>query len=417
MRDGGGSQVYTNLNCQQQDYEIRQGTRRPTTASPPAGQSLREKLRDALKKDAAQSAQANKIADRISDAKDRAEEALRRGIHATNADSRARAKRDYTTAMKDLSKAYGDADLPISEEQRADWQRMKQQSIADLQTKAAQAFAPLAPTQTASAAPRRALDLNIVEFCEPQIAGQRLRDCYQLPRRGLSCVKVFKNDRGDEVWKDIQETCVRADLLEKRNEHFNRLDAARPSTPQIKAVTDLPPECRSQLSALLDGAQKKDGGKAHAAYAALRAQCEDGIRKLAQAANAHLPERRLNSRASAALAEAMNRQPGQTTFSSGTSSGGSRHAANNVPAYDVDEVIDLGIGILGLLNGAAGLQANRAVRDGQTPAVRQPTSTYGQGAAPPYQAPRIARAISPARGRRRASVRIRHGALPLTAFK
>lgn len=59
----------------------------------------------------------------------------------------------------------------------------------------------------------------------------------------------------------------------------------------------------------------------------------------------------------------------------------------SMPDVDLDEVIDLGIGVLGLLNGIAGLQANRPVYT-PTPTVRQPTSTYGQGAPPPYQAPR-----------------------------
>jgi len=59
----------------------------------------------------------------------------------------------------------------------------------------------------------------------------------------------------------------------------------------------------------------------------------------------------------------------------------------SMPDVDLDEVIDLGIGVLGLLNGIAGLQANRPVY-APTPTVRQPTNTYGQSPPPPNPAPR-----------------------------
>lgn len=159
------------------------------------------------------------------------------------------------------------------------------------------------------------------------------------------------------------------------------------STAQSVAISELSTRCKSQLEALLVGTQKKDREKVHAAYAALRAQCEDGIRKLAQAAKTRLPERRLSSRASAALAAAMNRQPGQSPSASGDRSG-SRAAANTAPAYDIDEVIELGIGILGLLNGVANLQPNRPVFNVPAPAVRQPTNSSGRSAPPPSPAPR-----------------------------
>jgi hypothetical protein len=159
-----------------------------------------------------------------------------------------------------------------------------------------------------------------------------------------------------------------------------------PRTAHSAAISELSSQCKSQLKALIVGSEAKDRDKVHAAYAALRTQCDEGIRKLAQAANARLPERRLSSRASSALAAAMNRQPSQSTFNSGDRSGspngGSRPASNSAPAYDIDEVIELGIGILGLLNGVASLQPSRAATT-----VRQPTNTSGRNAPPPTPAP------------------------------
>ena len=55
-----------------------------------------------------------------------------------------------------------------------------------------------------------------------------------------------------------------------------------------------------------------------------------------------------------------------------------------MPDVNLDEVIDLGIGVLGLLNAAAGIQNSRPVYT-PTPVARQPTTTYGQPAPPPKQ--------------------------------
>ena len=54
-----------------------------------------------------------------------------------------------------------------------------------------------------------------------------------------------------------------------------------------------------------------------------------------------------------------------------------------MPDVNLDEVIDLGIGVLGLLNAAAGIQNSRPVYT-PTPVARQPTTTYGT-APPPKQ--------------------------------
>jgi hypothetical protein len=54
-----------------------------------------------------------------------------------------------------------------------------------------------------------------------------------------------------------------------------------------------------------------------------------------------------------------------------------------MPDVNLDEVIDLGIGILGLLNAAAGIQNSRPVYT-PAPVARQPTTTYGT-APPPKQ--------------------------------
>jgi len=387
-----GSQVFTSENCNKQDYEVRQGARKGDAKRPSgpgaSDRSLRDRLRDALRQKEAQSGQADQIAERITKARERAEEALRRGKDAADDASRAKAQRDYTRAMQDLGKAYADADAFVAPGNRPEWQSLKQQSIAALEAEAADAFAPVGMTQSAAAP---SVNATTFEICEPESAGQRVRTCYQVPRRGLSCVKVHKNSSGDVVWRDPQERCERADVLEARNAYFNRLEATRPQSPSADTgPAQLPDRCRVHLKALLDGAQAKNGGKAEAAYAALRAQCDAHIRKLAEAANARLPERKLNSRARGALAEAMNRQPGDAGLGrgSGSSGRGPAQVAAAGPDYDVNEVIDLGIGILDLLNGAAALQSARTVPQAPLPAVRPPTQAYGQGAPPPYQAPR-----------------------------
>lgn len=379
-----GSGVYTSDCSKLQDYEIRQGAKKPATArpgSPAPSETLREKLRRALKVREAQSAQASKIADRITDAQNRAKDALRRGQEAVNPETRAKAKLDFARAMKDLSAAYNDADALIASDKKSDWNQIKQTSIADLEKRATQAFA--VETASVAQAERPSPDASF-EHCESVAPSQGVLTCYQAPRRGLSCKKVHKQG-GDVIWSEHQQPCESTRFLEMRNEYFNRLEARRNyQVRQGEAVATLSPKCRTELNALLEGAQKRDGGKAHGAYAALRAECDGAIRKLAQEASARLPERRLSARASDALARAMNKEGPSFPRGASADNGGARPQET----YDVDEVIGLGLNLLGLLGNVARTQ-NRAVGNVSAPTVTPAKPTYGQGApSPRYRAPR-----------------------------
>jgi hypothetical protein len=73
--------------------------------------------------------------------------------------------------------------------------------------------------------------------------------------------------------------------------------------------------------------------------------------------------------------------------STGSNSDGGNARAQE--AYNVDEVIGLGLDLLALLNGVAAAQANRSVPNPAVSPTAQPRSTYGQGSpAPAYRAPR-----------------------------
>jgi len=385
-----GSGIYTNEGCNKpRDYEVRQGGRKPAAAAPvkpAAGESLRDKLRRAMKERVAKSAEANRIAGRITDAQDRAKDALRRGNESADPDTRAKARLDFNKAMKDLTKAYADADALIPADKRADWQQMKQNAIADLQKQSEQAFG--GSTVTTARTPSPAPNPDVFEHCENETTRYGVKTCYQAPRMGLSCTMVHKQG-GEVIWSDHQQPCKNTRILEMRNEYFNRREVAGRSgngTMQSAPAASLSVKCKSELNALLEGARKRDGGKAHAAYAALRADCDEAIRKLARDANARLPERRLSARASGALARAMSREALPEAGAGSSRDVGNPQAQE---AYNVDEVIGLGLDLLALLNGVAAAQASRSAPSPAASPAAQPRPTYGQGApTPAYRAPR-----------------------------
>ena len=200
-----GSGVFTNEGCDKpQDHEVRQGGRKPAAAAPakPApGESLRDRLRRAMKERDAKSAQADRIAGRITDAQDRAKDALRRGNEAADPDTRAKARLDFNKALKDLTKAYADADALIPAENKVDWQQIKQNALGDLQKQSEHAFggsvATTSRTQDSTPNP------DVFEHCESEAARYGIETCYQAPRRGFSCIMVHKQ-RGEVIWRDHQ---------------------------------------------------------------------------------------------------------------------------------------------------------------------------------------------------------------------
>lgn len=378
-----GSQQYTSFNCDKQDYEIRQGRRKPAPA-PATQASQPSKLREELKRrlDAAKvrDEQANRLADRVVDARERADDALRRGSEATDDASRAKAQRDYAQASKDLSRAY-DAAAAATPGGRDELLQMKQQDVAAYEARASQSFRAAAPPPAPPTSYLPKSDQNTFAYCEPPDQ-KRLQTCYTAPRRGYSCTKLIFKD-GDQMWTDKQSTCESTFVLEERNKHFANLRSPPPQfgegdRQRDEALAAMSPQCRRDLNALLQNIDHRQSTQTEAAYIKLRAQCEEALRRLAQNADARLPERRLNDRARSALQQAMSRQPGQIAESVGDR----RYDAS----YDIDEIIGLGLQLSNLLSGVAGIYALR--NPPPMPAtVRQPTGTYGQGA-PLKPAPR-----------------------------
>ena len=389
-KDAAQTQVTTDC-AGPQDYEIRHGRRKPAAqgpGGPPSRNGLRDALRRSLNEDAAQRAQATKIADRITKAQDRATDALRRGNEATDAAGRAKAQRDYSSAMKDLTRAYDAGDAAMTPEQRADWQRTKQLAMAHFEGRAAQAFTAPITTAAVPEAPRKTPNPHAFQHCEPEVHRHNIVVCYELPRTGESCVKQLTQN-GDAIWNDRQPTCERKDLFRKRDAYFKKLDADRRAAegpPQFgdgerkraEALAALSPKCRRQLNALLENADKRDGTQANAAYTTLLAECGAAMRQLAHEADVRLPERRLSDRSRRALDLAMSRDPNRVAESVADR----RHEAS----YNVDEIIDFGLQLTDLLSGFAGVYASRNIRSMPTPAARLPTKSYGQGA-PAHKGP------------------------------
>jgi hypothetical protein len=378
-----------------QDYTVRQGGPRKPTAQRPGGapthNGLRERLiremREDAARNAAQSEQAKKIATRITGAKDRAEDALRRGNEATDTASRAKAQRDYAKATRDLSKAYRDAEAVVPAEKRAEWQQMQQQSLADFQDQAGRAFA--APAVPAASSPPRSAsylpksDKDTFAICDKPDQ-YRIQTCYTAPRRGYSCTKMLFKD-GDHMWTDKQPICETNEVLEKRNDYFANLRSPPPQfgdgdRKRAEAVAALSPKCLRQLNALLENVDRDERSQANAAYIALRAECEAAMRKLAHEADARLPERRLSDRSRRALDLAMSRDPNKLAEAAGDR----RYEA----PYNVDEIITLGLQLTDLLSGMAGIYASRNVRNIPTATAKPPANSYTQRApAQPYKAP------------------------------
>ncbi len=308
-----GSQIYTSQNCDKPyDQSGRPQARKPAAqegAAPSTGSTLRETLRKKLKESALRDAQANRLADRITDAKDRASDALRRGNEATDPAGRAQARSDYVKAMKDLSKAYDAVGASASPEKRAEWQQDKQQAVAEFEGQAGQAFVATASVSAPAASTLPASTSELFVTCDsPDRKG--MQTCYTAPRRGLSCTKLlFKG--GDRMWTDEQSVCESTPVLERRNGYFARLKSPPPDfgegdRKRAEAVSALTPQCKARLNALLENAEKGDREKAYGAYAALRAECEAAFRKLAREADVRLPERQLSDRARGALERAMS---------------------------------------------------------------------------------------------------------------
>lgn len=388
-KDAAQTQVTTDC-AGPQDYEIRHGRRKPAAQrAAPDRNSLRERLRRSLNEDAAQRAQASKIADRIAKAQDRATDALRRGNEATDAAGRAKAQRDYTAAMKDVSRAYDAGDAAMTPEQRADWQQMKQQALADFEGKATQAFtAPIATAAAAPEAPRKTPNPHAFQHCEPGLNRHNMAVCYEFSRTGESCIRQLTQN-GDSLWDERQPQCERKDLFKARDAYFKKLDQQRRAAegpPQfgdgdrrrLAALSALSPKCLRQLNTLLENADNRDKDKANAAYITLLADCEASMRKLAHEADARLPERRLSERSRRALDLAMSRDPHRVAESVADR----RYDA----PYNVDEIIDFGLQLTDLLGGAAGVYARRNIPTAtvRAPAIKSAPTPY-KSAAPPYK--------------------------------
>lgn len=386
-KDAAQTQVTTDCGGPQ-DYEIRHGRPRPAEQrAAPDPNSLREKLRRQLNEGAAEQAQANKLGDRIADAHERAQDAMRRGRGAIDSASQAQARRDYDSATKVLSKAFDDASA-ATPSGRAAIQDMKRQAIAELKRQASQAFtAPITTAATTTEAPRKAPNPHAFQHCEPEVHRHNVIVCYELPRKSNSCTKQLTQN-GDSLWDDRQPQCERKDLFKARDAYFKKLDQERRAAegaPQfgdgdrkrLAALSALSPKCLRQLNTLLENADNRDKDKANAAYITLLADCEAALRKLADEANARLPERRLSDRSRRALDLAMSRDPNKLAESVGDR----RYEA----PYNVDEIIDFGVQLGDLLGGFAGVYARRNIL---TATVRAPANSYGQGAPPPRPAPR-----------------------------
>lgn len=380
-----GSQIYTNQNCgKPYDSSGRPQARKQGLAARPTGRSLRDILREKLEENAVQEARANKLADRITDAQNRADDALRRGSEATDAASQAQARRDYVQAMKDLSKAYDTADASIPPEKRADWQQIKQQALAEFEGRADETFVATASVSAtpASTLPTRTPELFVT--CDA-LDRKGIQTCYTAPRRGYSCTKMlFKG--GDRVWTDQQPVCESTAVLEQRNRYFAKLksppaDFGEGDRKRTEAVAAMTPQCRARLNALLEGAEKGDKEKAYGAYAALRAECETAFRKLARESDVRLPDRQLSDRARGALERAMSRDPNALV--------GSVDKRRFDAQYNIDEIISAGQQLTDVLSGIAGIYASRNIRSAPSaPAASAPAKTYGQGAPLPRPAPR-----------------------------
>jgi hypothetical protein len=153
--------------------------------------------------------------------------------------------------------------------------------------------------------------------------------------------------------------------------------SAPPLQPVPPALASMSPQCKAQLNALLQGADQRDNAKAVAAYEALRANCDSGIRDLAQEANHDLPARKMENLSAGYFKKCLvdpNCGPAPRA------KGGAPPAGS----FDVGEVLDLAIAFMGIANGVIGIYAG--VPGGALGSYGGPVrSTYGQGA--PTQRP------------------------------
>jgi hypothetical protein len=150
-------------------------------------------------------------------------------------------------------------------------------------------------------------------------------------------------------------------------------DAAR----KQQALSQMSPQCRGELNQLLQGADSGDQAKAANAYGSLRGQCDPSLRSLAGIGGLGLPERIMTSRSQRLLDRAMAGDEGAVPgrAAEAAQAGGS--------SFDMGQVLDFGIALLGVMNGVAGvyspvsggLYATRMGSIGNRP-VR---GTYGQG--------------------------------------
>jgi hypothetical protein len=162
--------------------------------------------------------------------------------------------------------------------------------------------------------------------------------------------------------------------------------AASPPTAPA-AIANLSAVCKAQLNQLLEASDRRDGARATATYESLRANCDAGIRGVANEVNMAMPERQMGALSRRSFGRCLN--DGDCGTAPSTPQQTAQAAAN---AFNVDEVLNFAFAAAGLAVGVAGFYAPTAggaiVNSGQFSTINQRArSTYGQGG-PTYVAPR-----------------------------
>jgi hypothetical protein len=388
--------------------DLRTGQNYDCAKEPPSGKApaqgnaastgLREQLRRSLGNQANTPPAPDRlaIAQRVEDASQRADNALRSAELTSDPAEKAQAKKNYDAAMADLRSSTQqliDA-TPDPAQKQALAQALKDSEARHASMAADVGLGGAAPAAPAVAAAPTA---NVFSVCEAPEKG--VTTCYEIGRSGSACQKVFYQG-GQLTWRDSQMSTCGAGDLAQRDAFFagKPVGGEPPAAPAVDPRSEqlagmmagTSAQCQSDLRNYLYSSRDSKssrGAETNAMKSFVNIEkdpeCKAVLDRLASSVGVEMPQRRLASQSRKTWDSAMADKPrAEIAVPTGEYMANGYYSADgagNGDGYNTGEVVNAGIQILGVLGDILGGFASGYGGGGYTSRPAGVSRTYGQG--------------------------------------